>query len=61
VFQPLNTEIMKSNPIALLLAASWAQLQRASAEISLTVNIDDLDPLKECKRRENQCTLPTTR
>lgn len=44
-----------SNHTALIAAVSLVLFHRGTAEISLTVNVSDLDPLKECNRRDVQC------
>ena len=51
----LAMELSVNNQITLMLAALFVLFCRASGEISLTVNVDDLDPLKECMRRDVGC------
>ena len=48
-------EISINDKITLMLAALFVLFYRTTGEISLTVNVDDLDPLKECMRRDVIC------
>ncbi|KAF2798702.1 hypothetical protein K505DRAFT_295976 [Melanomma pulvis-pyrius CBS 109.77] len=40
------------SPLAIITVAFSVLLQHGTAQISLTVDLDDLDPLKECNRRD---------